>query len=267
MKLREAERLLRDAGIEDARDEARMIFRELGGLSLPDLISLDAEAEVDEAVMRRAKREPLAYITGRAYFYREEYGVDENCLIPRSDTEILVDFAVKNLPRGGHFIDICTGSGCIALSVLNNTDSTTATAVDISAGAVAMARKNAHALGLSDRIELLVRDALKAAVEGEYDAVLSNPPYVTDGEYLALEKEIYFEPRAAFVGGADGGDFYRRLTPLYKDLLKPGGFIAYEIGAAQAGLLGGIAEENGMSCEIIRDLGGRDRVAVLKAKN
>ena len=267
MKLREAERLLREAGIEDARDEARMIFRELGGLSPIELISLDAEADVDGAIMRRAQREPLAYVTGRAYFYREEYFVDENCLIPRSDTEILVDFAVKNLPRGGRFIDICTGSGCIALSVLNNTDVTTATAVDISAGAIKMAEKNAHALGLSDRIELLVRDALEDAVDGEYDAVLSNPPYVTDGEYLELDKELYFEPRAAFVGGEDGGDFYRRLTPMYKNLLKSGGFIAYEIGAAQAELIGRIAEENGMGCEIIRDFGGHDRVAVLKKRN
>lgn len=267
MKLREAEALLREAGIEDARPDARLIFEELGGLSPIELISLDAEtdsAAVRAAIERRAKREPLAYILGRAYFYREEYKVDESCLIPRSDTEILVDFAVKSLTRGATFLDLCTGSGCIALSVLHNTEGTRAIAADISPGAVNIARENAERLGLSDRLEVRCLDVLKEEIDGKFDAVLSNPPYVTSSEYRELEREIYYEPETAFVGGEDGGDFYRLLTPMYKPHLKDGGFIAYEIGAAQADLLRRIAVENGMSCEILRDLGGRDRVAVLR---
>jgi release factor glutamine methyltransferase len=190
--------------------------------------------------------------------------VSRDCLIPRSDTELLVDFAVKNLPSGARFIDLCTGSGCIALSVLNNTADTTALAVDISPAALEIARKNANRLGLDSRVEIREGDALGEAIGGEVDAVLSNPPYVTDGEYTALDREIYFEPRGAFVGGEDGGDFYRAITENYKNSLKVGGFIAYEIGAGQAALLGKIAEDNQMSCEIINDLGGRARVAVLK---
>ena len=190
--------------------------------------------------------------------------MSRDCLIPRSDTEVLVDFAVKNLPDGARFIDLCTGSGCIALSVLNNTTDTTAVAVDISPAALEIARKNAKKLGLDSRVEIREGDALGVAIGGEIDAVLSNPPYVTDSEYTSLEREIYFEPRGAFVGGEDGGDFYRAITENYKSRLKKGGFIAYEIGAAQAELLGKIAKDNDMSCEIINDLGGRARVAVLK---
>ena len=267
MKLRDAEEILRAAGIEDARDEARLIFSALAGIEPARLLFPDASAPdelVRDAIEKRSRRVPLAYVIGHAWFYREKYKVDERCLVPRSDTEILVDYAVKNLNDGSVFLDLCTGSGCIALSVLNNTKGTRAIAADISSGALELVRENAEALMLTDRISVISADVLSDAIADEVDAVLSNPPYVTTKEYECLEPEIYFEPRAAFVGGDDGGDFYRRLTELYKNKIKKGGFIAYEIGAGQAELLRNIASANGMRCEIIKDLGGRDRVAVLK---
>ena len=267
MTLKEAESILREAGIDDPREEARAIFREVGGISQGELISLTASLRddvIETAVRRRAAREPLAYVTGRAYFYREEYKVTPDCLIPRSDTEVLVDLAVKKLARGGIFLDLCTGSWCIALSVLNNTENTEAVCADISEGAVRVARENAEALGLSHRARILVADVLKKKIDGQFDAILSNPPYVTEKEYLGLEPELYKEPKAAFVGGEDGGDFYRVLTPLYRDSLTDEGFIAYEIGYGQAKLIRYIANQCSMSCEILRDLGGRDRVAVLR---
>ena len=267
MTLSEAIERLRAAGVPDAEYDARAIFRHFGGFREYELVSRSISSDEPmllEAVGRREEREPLQYIIGECDFYRERYFVSRDCLIPRSDTEILVDFAVKNLPSGARFIDLCTGSGCIALSVLNNTNDTTALAVDISPAALEIARKNANRLALDSRVEIREGDALGEAIGGEVDAVLSNPPYVTDGEYTALDREIYFEPRGAFVGGEDGGDFYRAITENYKNSLKVGGFIAYEIGAGQAALLGKIAEDNAMSCEIINDLGGRARVAVLK---
>ena len=267
MKIKEAEKILRESGIDGAREEARRIFSAIGKMPHYALLSPDAECEdelIADAVRRRADREPLAYILGEVDFFRECYKVTPDCLIPRPDTEILVETAIKNLPSGKRFLDLCTGSGCVALSVLNNTEDTSAVAVDISRGALSVAIENAERLGLADRVKLLERDAMESAIEGDFFAMLSNPPYVTSSEYEALEPEIYREPKAAFVGGEDGGDFYRRLTELYAPICRRGGFIAYEIGYAQRGLLEDIARRSSLDCEIIKDLAGRDRVALLK---
>lgn len=268
MKLNEAVKLLALGGVEDPRREARTIFSHYLGVSMAQLVGGDYEADdkrVDYAVKRRAGREPLQYILGEVYFYREKYKVNEGCLIPREDTEILVDYAVKHIPRGESFIDLCTGSGCVAVSVLRNTDSTRAVAVDISEAALRIAEKNARLMDVAERVTFVCADVkLPPVSEAQYFALLSNPPYVTDDEYLHLEKELYSEPRIAFVGGSDGGDFYRSIIPNYKEKIKDGGFMAFEIGRAQASLLCEIAHGCGMSCRILKDLSGNDRVAVLE---
>ncbi len=266
MTLKEAERILLEAGINDPRSEARRIFSLIGGYKSHELLSpslSSGKAEIADAISRRANREPLQYIIGEAGFYRESYKVTPDTLIPREDTELLVDFAVKNLKTGARFLDLCTGSGCIALSVLNNTINTTAYAVDISDGALSVARENAERLGLAKRVTLKKGDA-RERIDGDFFAILSNPPYVSDSAYRELEREIYFEPKVAFLGGEDGGDFYRAITPLYRDIIPEDGFIAYEIGYDQGGLLREIARTNKMSADILTDLSGNDRVAVLR---
>lgn len=269
MKLTEAIKRLRDAGVEDATYEAREIFFRLGGISKVDLVSPSAECQseaVISAIERREHREPLGYILGEATIYRETYKVTPAVLIPRPDTEILIDYGVKNLPCGARFLDICTGSGCVAISTLKNTKDTTALAIDISAAALEVARENSCRLGTEERLELIEADALEYSTDEQFDAILSNPPYIAENVYKGLQKEIFFEPEIAFVGGDDGAKFYRELTRKYKSNLKNDGFIAYEIGYDQGDTLRKIAEENGMSCEIIKDLSGNDRVAVLKIK-
>ena len=164
-------------------------------------------------------------------------------------------------------MDLCTGSGCVAISVLCNTEDTTAIAVDIDGGALAVAEENAHNNGVGDRIHLRRADLMQEVVDEPVFAVLSNPPYVSEEAYQGLEGEIFCEPAHAFLGGEGGGDFYRHLTPIYKEKIEKEGFIAYEIGYDQADLLRSIAKENEMSCEIIKDLSGNDRVAVLKILN
>ena len=267
MTLKEAEKLLSDAGIEDARHEARVIFAAVGGEPIYKLLTPDYEnntREVEDAVRRRAKREPLAYIIGWVDFYNESYKVTPDVLIPRPDTEVLVDFAVNNIPEGESFIDLCTGSGCVAISTLANTKETRAVAVDISAKALAVAKENAEAMKVSERIEFILADVTEKAHSDRVFAVLSNPPYVSEGAYKTLEPEIFKEPTIAFLGGEDGGDFYRALTPLYRDVIADEGFIAYEIGYDQADLIARIAYENRMRCSILRDLSGNTRVAVLR---
>ena len=268
MKLSDAVKILSEAGIEDARREARTIFSTLGGYSLADLVGSDLKTgntAVIEAVGRRANHEPLQYIIGKVDFFYETYKVTPDCLIPRQDTEILVSLAVKMIPEGEKFIDLCTGSGCIAISTLKNTKSTTAVAVDLSSGALALARKNAALNGVADRVTFIEADVLRERIDGEYFAVLSNPPYVTQAAYEALEPELYFEPEMALVGtDDDGAGFYRRIIELYLDTVKDGGFIAFEIGYDQAAPLCLAAEAVGRKCEIIKDLSGNDRVALIR---
>ena len=267
MKLSEAADILSNAGIEDAKREARLLFSHFSELPNTLLYGGDAESfseELAEAIKRRAEHEPLQYIVGEVDFYKETYKVSPACLIPRSDTEILVDEVIKRLPRGAKFIDLCTGSGCIALSVLNNTESTTVAMLDISDAALSVAKENAEKLSLSSRVELISADVLREAVEGEFDAVVSNPPYVTESAYKSLAPEIYFEPSIAFLGGKDGLIFYRKIVSLYKDRLSEGGFFAFEIGYDQAEPIKEIAKEHAFSCEIIKDYSGNDRVALLK---
>jgi release factor glutamine methyltransferase len=269
MKLSEAIRLLKEAGVPDAEFDAREIFSHIGGIPKYMLAGPTAESSseaVFKALERRVNREPLGYIIGEVSLYREAYKVTPAVLIPRPDTEVLIDFGVRNISEGGNLLDICTGSGCVAISTLANTKNTTAYAIDISAEALAIAKENAERNGVGARLRLIEADALEYKTDMQFDAILSNPPYIAENVYKTLQKEIFFEPEIAFVGGDDGLEFYRALTAKYKNNLKDGGFIAYEIGYDQADSLCKIAEENGMSCQIIKDLGGNDRVSVLRKK-
>ncbi len=267
MRFSEAVRMLTEHGVQNARHDARVIFMKFGGLGDRDLLGQDPSAESEaltDAILRRSAREPLQYIIGEVDFYRESYYVSPDCLIPRSDTEILVDTAVRLIPDGEKFIDLCTGSGCIAISTLKNTKNTTAVAVDISPAALKMAKKNAERNAVSDRLTLICKDALTETVDERYFAVLSNPPYVTEEAYAELEEEISKEPKLALVGAENGLIFYKRIISGYKDKLCDGGFFALEIGYDQGDALREIAAENGFSAEIIKDYGGNDRVALLK---
>ena len=271
ISLRETVKRLSDVGIDSAKEEARIIFESLGGFRSYELIGGNAETDSErvlDAIKRREAREPLQYVIGEVEFFREYYKVTPDVLIPRADTEILVEYAVKNLPEGARFLDLCTGSGAVAVSTLKNTKGTKAIATDIHPATVEVAKENAERNGVIDRIEFLIEDALGKPSEKILSfkpyALLSNPPYVCDGVYETLEKEIFFEPKRAFVGGEDGANFYRAITENYRSVIAPDGFIAYEIGYDQAELVSNIAENSKMNCEIYRDLSGNPRLAVLK---
>lgn len=269
MTLSEAIARLSSSGIDEARELCRIAFREIGGFRDFELLSGSVScdnAELLSAIDRLSRGEPIDYILGYRDFYRERYKVTPDVLIPRQDTELLVDFAVANIPSGERFIDLCTGSGCIGISTLKNTVGTTAVLADISEGALRVARENAESIGVASRCDIRLLDARREAVEGEIFAVLSNPPYVTESAYAGLDKNIYYEPRSAFVGGTgiDGADFYRDITPLYRDRIRSGGFIAYEIGYDQGEIIKEIAWENGMTAEVLSDFSGNARVAVLR---
>ena len=272
INVRDVIRACLDAEIENAAYEVRCLFKTFGGISSSIIFGdeVSRSPELYYAIKRRLNREPFSYIMGDTGFYNETYITTPAVLVPRQDTEILVDYAVKNLPCGARFLDICTGSGCIAISVLNNTRDTTAVAIDISRDAIDVAMKNRDINlgdGGSERLEFKVTDALTFDPDEKFDAILSNPPYISEAVYKGLEAEIFYEPRIAFVGGGDdGGDFYRSLTARYKDYLSDNGFFAYEIGYDQRDMISAIAVEEGFDISIIKDYSGNDRVAVLKKK-
>ncbi len=253
--------------------EARLLFSRFGGFSEAALYGADPEMEdgrIEPYLQRRENREPMAYILGEQGFYRETYFVTPDTLIPREDTEILVDYAVRHLKKGARFADLCTGSGCIALSVLNNTEDTAALAADLSAAALAVARKNADRLSLSARVRFLEGDVLGAdllsrlSAEAPFDAILCNPPYIPEEVFLSLEPEIFFEPRSAFVGAEEGMLFYRFLIPALLPMLCEGGFLAFEIGFDQGERMAALAEKNGCDAALFKDLSGHNRLAVLR---
>ena len=219
----------------------------------------------DAAYRRLEAREPLAYILGEWYFYDETYRVTPDVLIPRPDTEILVEAAIKCIPRGGIFIDLCTGSGCIAVSVLRHRPDLRAVAADISAAALDIARDNAVVNGVADRLSLLCADiasedfAQRLTGGLKFDALLSNPPYIKTDVIGSLEKEVRAEPAIALDGGEDGLHFYRIIEKLRPDILQVKSVTLLEIGYDQAQavrcLFGG--------GDILKDYGGNDRVFVL----
>ena len=257
------------AGIEDAENDAALLLAHFGGISratLPFRRDEDvSDKALTEAVNRRCERYPLQYLIGVWDFCGQSYEVNEHTLIPRSDTECLVEQALRKLPRGARFADLCTGSGCIAISTLCMRRDTEAIAVDLFPETLAVAQRNAARNGVSERVKFLHADVLAPLpiAEGSLDAILSNPPYIRTEVVGTLEPELAHEPAAALDGGGDGLDFYRAILRLHSPLLKEQGFILFEIGYDQGTDLQELAAAYGFECRIVRDLGGCDRVAVL----
>lgn len=271
MTYQEICRAFRGAKIESPEWDAQLLIEHFCGL---DRIAILADPQkdltcpaLDEAVRRRCAREPLQYLLGVWEFYHQTYEVSPHCLIPRSDTEILVEEAVKRLPRGAFFADLCAGSGCIGISVLSERPDTSALAVELSPDALELARRNAKRNGVEGRYTAIHGDVLELSadwISGKKPmAILSNPPYIRTDVIEGLSPEVGHEPRMALDGGADGLIFYRALIDLACMWLADGGFCLFEIGYDQGEALKELAAEHGFSCEIKKDLGGCDRVAIL----
>lgn len=220
-----------------------------------------------EAVKQRAQRVPVAYITGHKEFMGLDFVVDTNVLIPRPDTEVLVETALEKLQamEEPKIADVGTGSGAIIVSILKKHAGAFGTAVDISDKALLVAKNNAVKHAVADRLECINGNLLDPLKGRLFDAILSNPPYIPAQDIPGLEPEVRREPLLALDGGADGLDCYRRLINDGAVLLKPQGFMMFELGIGQAAVLPElITEAVNLTIEkIVKDYAGIDRVAVL----
>ena len=262
---------LAEAEIENNRGETAMLICHFCNVTKAELLLRHDEdfdsKELKAAVEKRCKHYPLQYILGYWDFCKETYKVTENTLIPRQDTEKLVELAVKLLPENARIIDLCTGSGCVAISTLAARPDCRAVAVDLFDETLAVARENAESNGVGDRMGFLAQDVLYPAFMdslGAFDCIISNPPYIETHQISLLDDELFYEPRAALDGGDDGLDFYRVIISEYSEYLTDNGIMLLEIGCDQAKSVAAIASAAGMRCEIYKDYGGNDRVAYLK---
>jgi release factor glutamine methyltransferase len=205
---------------------------------------------------------------GEWEFYRQTYEVTPDCLIPRADTEILVETAIRILPIGAHFADLCTGSGCITISTLAERPDTRAFALEKFPATLALAQRNATKNEVDARFCGILADVLSPTPfwekDAPFDAILSNPPYIPTKDIDTLSPEVHAEPSAALDGGEDGLLFYRAILKNYTPLLKKDGFFLFEIGFDQADDLISLGREHNFAhIRVIRDFGGNDRVVYL----
>lgn len=268
------------AGIESARLDARLLAAHALGWDaakiaaakdfLPDA---DARQTLDALIARRQAREPVAVIIGTCEFWSLDFTVSADVLIPRPDSETIVEAALAAAEDGNKagdgalsILDLGTGSGCLLLALLSELPLAGGLGVDISEAALSVAASNARNLGLEGRAEFELSD-WGDGVSGRFDIILANPPYIADGEFAALEPEVArFEPRLALSGGADGLDCYRLLAPRLGPLLAPGGRAFVEIGAAQADAVAALLKAGGLEVrQVLNDLAGHPRV--IEAEN
>lgn len=265
----EGEKLLTSAGCPEPAADARLLLFFVMGWNLTDFAARGGQpCEVDKKekylrlVERRMTREPLQYITGTAPFFGYDFHVTPDVLIPRFDTEILVESVLPHIKNGDRILDMCTGSGCIAITLFvesaNAAKAVSVTASDISEAALGIAGGNAAALGAQIKT---VRSDLFERIEGTYDIITVNPPYIETEVIGTLDPEVrLFEPHLALDGSDDGLALYRRIVRDAGRYLVPGGLLAFEIGYDQSEAVEELMRAGSyVNVSTVRDLGGNAR--------
>ena len=260
--------LLETAAIEEARLDAWLLLEYTADITrawyyahMDDGLDAKTEERYRTLCTKRAQHIPLQHITGRAYFMGYEFCVDERVLVPRQDTEVLVEEAIsrmRNLEKP-QILDMCTGSGCIAIAIAKLGKPFIVHGVDISEEALAVARQNATELNAS--VELFAGD-LMTRMDGQYDVIVSNPPYIPPSVIEGLMPEVRLhEPMLALDGGQDGLEFYRRIAGQAVTRLAPNGRLFLEIGCEQAAAVAEILQKQGYrEVQVFQDLAGKDRI-------
>ncbi len=262
------------SGCPDPRIDARWMAEDTLGMSRTELkfesdraVPPEALERLTAMLARRCAGEPVQYILGSADFMGLKFEVSPGVLIPRQDTETLVEAALIALQGAGErpdVLDLCTGSGCIGLSLASLAPHARVTLSDASREALEIAKRNMHALGV--KADLRHGDLFAAVGRARFDLIVSNPPYIPRGDLAELQKEVQYEPRMALDGGPDGLDFYRRIAEEAGAHLNPGGSIYLEVGIGQAPAVLELLKAHLTCLEAgtIRDLNGIERVVFAK---
>lgn len=266
---REGKETLERAGIAEAELDAWYLLEYVTGISRASyygdpgrVVSEEDFCRYRECIEKRAVHIPLQHITGEQEFMGLSFRVNDQVLIPRQDTETLVEEALKYAMPGMRVLDLCTGSGCILISLLHFCPGLTGVGSDISAEALKMARTNGQRLHVEERAQWLCGDLFEK-VTGAFDLIVSNPPYIRSAEIEELQEEVrLYDPRIALDGAEDGLLFYRRIIEESKSYLKNGGRLLFEIGCDQGRDVAELLENAGYTeVSVKKDLAGLDRVA------
>lgn len=271
------EQELKAAGVENPRWDADLLLAQVLNVRREQLylereqhLLLEQQAEYCMGIGRRSKREPLQYILKHQEFMGLDFYVDQRVLIPRADSEVLVERLLElKKERQPHkegintqIADICTGSGALAIAIAHYWPEAKIVGTDLSLDALEVAQFNARKL--KTQVEWRQGDFL-APIRGEtWDFIISNPPYVRREEYDELAPEIFMEPEMAFLGGEEGLDFYRELAREARSLLKPNGKVLLEIGWQQGDAVQTLFRQQAFNTQVFQDLGGRDRVVLVR---
>jgi release factor glutamine methyltransferase len=264
---------LEKKGIESPRTNAELLLADILGCKRLDLylkfdrpVSEEEKVKYREYISRRGKFEPLQYILGFVEFYGLKFFVDKNVLIPRQETETLIDTILNQNKeeKGLRILDIGTGTGNLPVCLAKHLADSTITTIDVSDKALNIAKKNIELHNLTDRINLEKIDILKETIiaGNQYDIVVSNPPYVDEVQYNTLQKEITeFEPKSAVTDFSDGFSFYNRISEIHDSLLQQSGKVYFEIGAGQSEQVQNIMKNNNLdNVQVIKDYLDIDRV-------
>lgn len=273
--IRMATEALRKSGNDNPVFEAHLLVRHVTGLSATDLVLQHNNPVKKEYIEnlkallnRRISCEPLQYILGTQEFMSLEFKVTPDVLIPRADTEVLVEYVLEHTKNKSiTLLDIGTGTGCIPLSIAFYNKRAFVRGLDISEKAISIAKENSDTLGISDRSAFEICDIISDCPSGKYDIITSNPPYIESDVIETLQIDVKdFEPRLALDGGKDGLRFYRRICQLAPILLNKNGILIFEIGYNQGNAVSDMMQEYFENIEIIKDLSGNDRVVTGKLK-
>ena len=280
--LKNGQKILEQSGIREAGLDAWLLLEYITGKSRADYFAHGDEGVTEETACRyqelirkRAEHIPLQHLTHQAFFMGYEFYVNEDVLVPRQDTETLMEAALELLKgnKAPRILDMCTGSGCIITSLMLEVPEASGTGVDLSEKALEVAIRNARELGTADRTKFVKSDLFSAEYFSKkdnaekvtgYDMLISNPPYIPSGEIEGLMEEVRLhDPRMALDGMEDGLYFYREITRQAMDHIRPGGWLLYEIGCEQGKDVKELLEKEGfIKTEIRQDLCGLDRVVL-----
>jgi len=270
---------LTNKGVDSPRLSAELLLSHALGLKRIELYTqFDQQVPQEQLdllhglVKRAGLHEPVAYLTGKTEFYSLELDITADCLIPRPETELLVQRAIEFLRtrKGIQYIcDLCTGSGCIAVSIAKNFPDAQITATDISAAALEAAARNIEKHKIKEKVCLLCGDLFEPIIKqldvNQFDLIVCNPPYVSTAEYEKLDKNVKdYEPKSALYAGTDGLDVYRRIIEKVDEFLKPGAALMLEIGYAQGLAVRELLEQTGAlaKIKIEKDYHNNDRIAI-----